>query len=555
MKKNYLLLAILIASVTFTIHAQEISLNHNGIVFPNLTTTERNAVTAELGMVIYNTTTDRFEFYNSLNWVPLDSEFVETSDIIEDGTDADTYVKAQEFAGSDYIIMKAEGASGSVRVRSGPAGDLRIETIHPSSANTFIGDRAGDATLADGTSNSFVGYQAGSSNTTGSNNSFFGRTCGFSNLDGSENTFLGRKAGYDNTTGMGNTFVGAFTAENGNNNFNTIIGAEAFQSLDFTTSQVVAVGYQAGQSADLASNSVLIGHQAGQMVDDGNNVFVGYQAGQNLNNTNGNMKDNVIIGYQAGQENDGSANVYIGKQAGTNNQGTGNIFIGNNAGSLPTNANNQLRITNGNTNLYEPLIYGELNTGLAGINNDSPNANFHIKQKGSGVKGLAIEDNTTSNVWALDAGSTDLFLSNDGSNVGSWDDVSGQYTAISDRNLKKSIRSLSENQLNKLMKLVPSTYYYKKDSQEENLCYGFIAQEVKEIFPEAVSYVDVENNYLGINYDFFSVIAIKAIQEQQEEIDLLKKIAADKDATTKILEERLRNLEKIVGDLYAKSSN
>lgn len=267
------------------------------------------------------------------------------------------------------------------------------------------------------------------------------------------------------------------------------------------------------------------------------------------------MKDNVIIGFQAGQENDGSANVYIGKQAGTNNQGTGNIFIGNNAGSLPTNANNQLRITNGNTNLYEPLIYGEMNTGLAGINNDNPNANFHIKQKGSGVKGLAIEDNTSSNVWALDSGSSDLFLSNDGSNVGSWDDVSGQYTALSDRNLKKSIRDLDNKQLDKVLQLSPSTYFYKKDLEEKTLCYGFIAQEVQEIFPEAVSHVDVEKNYLGINYDFFSVIAIKAIQEQQVEIDTLKKIATEKDATNKILEKRLRNLEEMVENLSVKGTN
>lgn len=36
---------------------------------PNMTTTERNALTAENGMIIYNTTTNQFEFYENGAWV------------------------------------------------------------------------------------------------------------------------------------------------------------------------------------------------------------------------------------------------------------------------------------------------------------------------------------------------------------------------------------------------------------------------------------------------------------------------------------------------------
>ena len=52
---------------------------------------------------------------------------------------------------------------------------------------------------------------------------------------------------------------------------------------------------------------------------------------------------------------------------------------------------------------------------------------------------------------------------------------------------------------------------------------GFLAQDVQVLFPELVKHR--EDEYLGLNYDDFGVIAIKAIQEQQKIIDeLLERI-------------------------------
>ena len=44
-----------------------------------------------------------------------------------------------------------------------------------------------------------------------------------------------------------------------------------------------------------------------------------------------------------------------------------------------------------------------------------------------------------------------------------------------------------------------------------------MAQEVQKVFPEFVS--EREGGYLGITYSSFSVVAIKAIQEQQKTIE------------------------------------
>lgn len=41
----------------------------NGFKAPHMTTTERNALTAENGMIIYNETTNAFNFYENGSWV------------------------------------------------------------------------------------------------------------------------------------------------------------------------------------------------------------------------------------------------------------------------------------------------------------------------------------------------------------------------------------------------------------------------------------------------------------------------------------------------------
>jgi hypothetical protein len=98
--------------------------------------------------------------------------------------------------------------------------------------------------------------------------------------------------------------------------------------------------------------------------------------------------------------------------------------------------------------------------------------------------------------------------------------VGGTFVTSSDARLKKDIQSL-DNVLDKVMVLIPKKYHYNVNESTDPLSYGFLAQDVQKIFPEFVS--RREGGYLGISYNNFSVIAIKAIQEQQELIDKLEK--------------------------------
>lgn len=88
------------------------------------------------------------------------------------------------------------------------------------------------------------------------------------------------------------------------------------------------------------------------------------------------------------------------------------------------------------------------------------------------------------------------------------------WIAASDRRLKENIINLPYG-LNDLMKL-RATKYKLIDGKEE---LGFIAQEVKLIFPEIVSGEETDSTYLGLFYDRLTPILTKATQEQQEIIE------------------------------------
>lgn len=99
--------------------------------------------------------------------------------------------------------------------------------------------------------------------------------------------------------------------------------------------------------------------------------------------------------------------------------------------------------------------------------------------------------------------------------------------------LKKDISSMDQV-LDKLLLLQPKTYHYIASSDANRTSWGFLAQDVEKLFPDFV--FSSENGMKGIAYSNFSVIAVKAIQEQQQLIELLMKKNEE-------LEKRIARLE------------
>lgn len=133
--------------------------------------------------------------------------------------------------------------------------------------------------------------------------------------------------------------------------------------------------------------------------------------------------------------------------------------------------------------------------------------------------------------------------------------TTGEFLSISDKRKKENI-SMVSTILSQVLKLNPSKYNFIFDETKTQTL-GFIAQEVQKIFPELVHTISNENGeeFLGLHYDGFSVIAIKAIQEQQEIINAQKATIAEQEARLSQLEKEMANVKDWIKNQMADSGS
>ena len=177
-----------------------------------------------------------------------------------------------------------------------------------------------------------------------------------------------------------------------------------------------------------------------------------------------------------------------------------------------------------------------------GTNPGTSDASLEVEHGDRGLY-LRHEDNP-NNHWEIytsaNPSNADLFLYRNDAQRGRFDDVSGAYTAISDARLKTNVRSIGTI-LPTVLQLNPSRYQFKEDEKERDYI-GFLAQEVEQLFPALVHKTSAEregNPEYTLDYSGFGILAIKAIQEQQETIDEQAKKIED-------LEKRLAKLEALL---------
>lgn len=127
----------------------------------------------------------------------------------------------------------------------------------------------------------------------------------------------------------------------------------------------------------------------------------------------------------------------------------------------------------------------------------------------------------------------------------SWDDIyADDFWNVSDARLKTDIHDANYG-LQHILRLRPVTYKWSKDymgttyipleQRETNI--GFLAQEVMQVMPELVQtedwkpesednpdhYVKKQRNYMAVNYVSMVPVLVKAMQEQQAQIEALQK--------------------------------
>jgi len=176
--------------------------------------------------------------------------------------------------------------------------------------------------------------------------------------------------------------------------------------------------------------------------------------------------------------------------------------------------------------------------GNVGIGGGNPTAKFHIFQGGQNVgTGLRFSDGTVNKDWDITHGYA-LRFHYGGDLRGYINATTGAYVQSSDARLKSNVQNMG-NVIDKVLQIRPATYNYKSDKTKK-ITLGLIAQEVQPLFPELVTRSE-EDDLLGIDYGAFSIVAIKAIQEQQQIIKGQSEKISD-------LEERLLKLEAKIGN-------
>lgn len=255
-----------------------------------------------------------------------------------------------------------------------------------------------------------------------------------------------------------------------------------------------AVGSGALDSLNGGARNTAVGALALTGVNDNaslNNVAVGYNALPGV----GTITESVAIGSGAlSSSGSGSTrSIAIGFNAGNSlTQSIDNVFIGRSAQGTGSVATNQIAI-------------------------------------GSGA--IASGDN------AVRLGNTTIGT------------ISGQvnFTATSDRRWKDNIQD--SNLGLEFIKTIRPVSYFRKNDKNKKTEYGFIAQELETAFVNAgdsnnaVVSKDTEGMY-GVRYSDFISISVKAIQEQQEQIEALKKVNLELTKANTAILERLEELEK-----------
>jgi hypothetical protein len=120
--------------------------------------------------------------------------------------------------------------------------------------------------------------------------------------------------------------------------------------------------------------------------------------------------------------------------------------------------------------------------------------------------------------------------------------LGNSFNTRSDHRLKNNIVDLDSSSISKYLTLRPVTFYWNQDKKRDTkLQYGFIAQEIESIFPEMVNTGTDEMQTKSVNYQSLHALSLKVIQNQQAEIELLKKKQIEFEARLLRLEAKINH--------------
>ena len=524
-----LLFHILTAYFVSEISAQSISVNNDGslpdnsaildiksadkgLLIPRMGTTQRQAIaTPAKGLLVYDTTTVCFWYYDGNDWRSLSEGWS-----LQGNESIDT---AFHYIGINHLMplhFKINGhAAGMIQPfgrQNTSFGYQSLPFNSTGAANTAIGTYA--LGINGGAENTATGFAALQVNTTGSFNTAMGALAMNFNGTGSSNTAIGHLALINNISGNNNVAVGKDAIMSGINSINnTAVGYQALRN-NSTGNDNCAFGYQTLLSNTSGFNNTAAGKQVLTNNTIGyNNAALGTFSMQ----SNESGAYNVAVGYESLKGNtSGMANVAIGPGSAVNNlTGTENTAIG--SGTMRNNTT------------------GEFNAALGALalsNNRAGNRNTALGALAN-VIGDSLNNTIAIGYAAFVNASNKVRIGNGGITV-----IEGPVpmSVFSDGRFKFNVQDDVKG-LDFILRLRPVTYQLDvrrlerrvntemiNPQAQEMRRTGFIAQEVEQAaratgfdFSGVVRPANAEGNY-ALSYESFVVPLVKGMQEQQQQI-------------------------------------
>ncbi len=521
-----------------------------GFMMPSLITSDRDAIPSPLtGLMIFNQTTNSPNYYDGTSWQSLSSGWGLTGNTLA-GT---------ERIGSDNAQPLVFETSNTERMRIDAIGNVGIGTTTPG-ATLHAASLGNRIVLVDGSNAAGTWYEM--RNTSAGGQIFGMISTGSGNGEGAgkllftKNNTLGSSAGNFMTFDWATANVGIGTSS-------------PTARLDIAGSIKITDGTQAnGRVLTTDANGLASWQPAGAgsgwtlLGNGGTNAttnFIGTTDNIALNFRVNNQRAGVIQSDVSGQ----LANLGLGISCclTSNTAGDNNVAIGTKALQLNTTAPNNTAVGRSallssstgfgsntaigsqaltqNTTGYRNTAIGYLagattsNPDVVGVGITTGNSNTFI---GSGSGPLATA--TISNSTAIGANSK-VDVSNKirlGSTTVTVIEGQVSYSNSSDRRLKQNIKEI-EYGLDFIKKLKPVSYKMKNLDDRQN--WGFIAQDIEGLVGTTNAVLTVGEDSLrtlSLRYTDFIAPMVKAMQEQQSEIEQLKAQLKEKESKVTSLE-------------------